>query len=98
MSIEGLTITRHEEGNTGEYHAHIKGTKAIGRLTWVLKDGARVAEHTLVPREIGGRGVAANLVDALVADAREHGFKIVPQCSYVEKKFDQNPTWSDLRG
>ena len=97
MSIEGLTITRHEKSESGEYHAHIEGTKAIGRLTWVLKDGARVAEHTLVPREIGGRGVASNLVDALVADAHEQGFKIVPQCSYVAKKFDQNPAWSDLR-
>lgn len=101
MSIEGLTITKHENGSSGEYHAHIEGTDAIGRLTWVERktDGetVRVAEHTLVPREIGGRGVAANLVDALIADARENGFKIVPQCSYVEKKFDQNPAWNDLR-
>ena len=101
MSIEGLTITRHEkdgaQGKVGEYHAHIEGTKAIGRLTWAERDGARVAEHTLVPREIGGRGVAAHLVDALVDDAREQGFKIVPKCSYVEKKFDENPSWSDLR-
>ena len=96
-TIEGLTITRHGGGAEGEYHAHIEGTKAIGKLTWVERDGARVAEHTLVPREIGGRGVAAHLVDALVEDAREHGFKIVPQCSYVEKKFDQNPSWADLR-
>ncbi len=59
--------------------------------------GVRVATHTIVPREIGGQGVAARLVDALVADAKEHGFKIVPQCSYVEKKFDENPDWSDVR-
>lgn len=96
-TIEGLTITRHNNGEEGEYHAHLEGTKAIGRLTWVLSDGARVAEHTLVPREIGGRGVAAHLVDALVADAREQGFKIVPQCSYVAKKFEQNPQWNDLK-
>ncbi|MXO91297.1 N-acetyltransferase [Altererythrobacter aquaemixtae] len=99
--MEGLTITRHEEQSKGEYHAHIEGTKAIGRLTWVEREIAgevvRVAEHTLVPRAIGGRGVAANLVDELVKDARENGFKIVPQCSYVEKKFDQNPAWSDVR-
>jgi len=104
-AIDGLTITRHEtnpesddeKGKKGEYRAHIEGVSAIGRLTWVERNGARVAEHTLVPREIGGRGVAANLVDALVADARQHGFKIVPQCSYVAKKFDQNQQWADLR-
>lgn len=97
MAINGVSITRHGDETAGEYHAHIEGTEAIGRLTWVKRGNARVAEHTLVPREIGGRGVAAQLVDALVADAREHGFTIVPQCSYVEKKFDQNPDWAGLR-
>lgn len=101
MTIEGLTITRHDHGDEGEYRANIEGTDAIGRLTWVKRvvNGhvARVAEHTLVPREIGGRGVAARLVDTLVADARELGFKIVPQCSYVERKFKQNPEWNDLK-
>ena len=98
-AIEGLTITHEEsaDGQSGEYHAHIAGSDAIGRLTWVLRDGARVAEHTIVPRAHSGRGVAANLLDALVADAREQGFRIVPECSYVAKKFDQNPTWADLR-
>jgi len=96
-TLEGLTITRHDQGEKGEYHAHLEGSDAIGRLTWIKRGGARVAEHTLVPREIGGRGVAARLVDALVTDAREQGFKIVPQCSYVEKKFDRNPQWVDLR-
>ena len=97
MTLEGLTITGHEIGDSGEYHAHIEGTDAKGRLTWVLRDGARVAEHTLVPKEIGGRGVAGHLVEALVSDAREKGFRIVPQCSYVAKKFEQNPAWNDLR-
>ena len=98
-AIKGLTISRKdaEDGQSGEYQAHILGSDAIGRLTWVLRDGARVAEHTIVPRAHSGRGVAANLVDALIADAHEQGFRIVPQCSYVAKKFEQNPTWADLR-
>ncbi len=92
-----VTITRHDNGNSGEYHAHVEDSSHIGRLTWVLRDGARVAEHTLVPDAIGGRGVAGELVKAIVADARDHGFTIVPACSYVAHKFDVNPDWSDLR-
>lgn len=98
---ESYEITRHPDNggdsNSGEYHAHVEGSDAIGKLTWVKRGIARVAEHTIVPEEIGGRGVAAQLVDALVADARKEGFKIVPKCSYVEAKFDENPAWSDLR-
>ncbi len=92
-----VTITRHEETKSGEYHAHVEGSDHIGRLTWVERDGVRVAEHTLVPPAIGGRGVAAVLVDALIEDAREQGFKVDPVCSYVAAKFDKNPEWSELR-
>lgn len=95
--MEGVTITRHESGTAGEYHAHVDGSDHIGRLTWTLRGDARVADHTLVPPEIGGNGVAAELVKALVADAREQHFKIVPQCSYVEVAFRRHPEWADLR-
>ena len=90
-------ITRHGGGEAGEYHAHVPDHEAIGRLTWVKRGDARVAEHTLVPDAIGGRGVAGALVDALVQDAREQKFKVAPQCSYVAAKFDEHPEWSDLR-
>lgn len=92
-----VTITRHEEGKAGEYRAHVEGSDHIGRLTWIERGGARVAEHTLVPPAIGGRGIAAQLVEALVADAREQGFKVRPVCSYVVKKFNEHPEWADLR-
>ena len=92
-----VTITRHGDARSGEYHAHIDGSDHIGRLTWVERGGARVADHTLVPPPIGGRGVAMRLVEALVADARAQGFKIVPLCSYVDAAFRRHPEWADLR-
>jgi predicted GNAT family acetyltransferase len=96
--MDDISVTRHEHGSSGEYHAAVAGSSAIGRLTWTERDGIRAAEHTLVPPEIGGRGVAAKLVEALVADARQHGFKIDPQCSYVAAAFARHPEWADLRG
>ncbi|MCA1660841.1 MAG: N-acetyltransferase [Novosphingobium sp.] len=100
--MEGTVITRHDQGARGEYHAAVPGSEAIGRLTYQRRRSADggdvlVADHTLVPPEIGGRGVAARLVEALVADAREEGNRIVPQCSYVEAMFRRHPQWADLR-
>lgn len=92
-----VTISRHGSESAGEYHAHLPGETAIGRLTWVTRGGARVVEHTLVPRAIGGRGVAGKLVEALIADAREQGFKVVPACSYVAAAFERHPDWAALR-
>lgn len=95
--MNSVSITRHGHAKAGEYHAHVEGSDHIGRLTWVERNGVRVAEHTIVPPAIGGRGVAAQLVDAMVSDAREQGFKIKPVCSYVVAKFNEHPEWGDIR-
>lgn len=94
--MSDLEITRHDEETRGEYRAHPAETDHVGRLTYQKRGQTLVADHTLVPPEIGGRGIAARLVDALVADARAEGWKIVPQCSYVEAAFRRHPEWADL--
>lgn len=92
-----VTITRHGDEAAGEYRAHVAGSSAVGRLTWKRRGAVRIADHTTVPPAIGGRGVAARLVEALVADARAQGFRIDPECSYVEAAFRRHPEWADLR-
>ncbi|ABD27701.1 conserved hypothetical protein [Novosphingobium aromaticivorans DSM 12444] len=92
-----ITITHLDQGARGEYHARVEGSEAIGRLTYQRQGDTVIADHTLVPTEIGGRGVAARLVDALIADARKFGFRIVPQCSYIDAAFRRHPEWADLR-
>jgi hypothetical protein len=92
-----VTISRRDDGGKGAYYAHVAGSHDVGRLTWVERNGARVAEHTIVPPAIGGRGVARRLVEALVDDARAQGFKVVPECSYVVKAFAEHPEWADVK-
>ena len=92
-----IVITRHDEGTHGEYRAAVPGSDAIGRLTYQRRGKTLVADHTLVPPEIGGKGVAARLVEALIADARAAGDTIEPQCSYVEAAFRRHPEWAELR-
>jgi predicted GNAT family acetyltransferase len=94
-----VTITHEDRGDGGRYLAEVAGSEHSGHLDWVARgEGVRVATHTLVPPPIGGRGVAAKLVEAMVADAREQGFRIVPACSYVEAMFRRNKDWAELRG
>ncbi len=95
--MEGLKITRQGSEAAGEYRAQVEGSDKIGRLTWVQHGNVRAAEHTLVPPELGGRGIAGKLVDALIADARAQGFKVKPVCSYVAKAFEKHPEWADLK-
>jgi len=94
-----VTITHHVQGQGGVYTAEIEGESEEGYLEWQPADeeGVRVARTTVVPRPIGGRGIAAKLTERMVEDARREGFRIRPDCSYVAKKFDEHPDWSDLR-
>jgi predicted GNAT family acetyltransferase len=93
-----ITITHAGNDSQGEYTAHIAGIDETGELSWRAQGaGVRVATHTGVPPSMQGRGIAAKLVDALIADAREQGFKIVPACSYVASQFKRHPEWTDLR-
>lgn len=94
--MEGLSITRHESGASGEYQARVPGSDLVSRLTYVDHGGQRRAEHTLVPPELGGRGIAARLVERLVEDARADGVRIAPLCSYVAAAFRRHPEWADV--
>ena len=81
----------------GQFIATLPGESAVGRLTYLMHGTVLIADHTLVPAAIGGRGVAARLVEALIAHARAKGLTINPQCSYVAAAFQRHPEWADLR-
>jgi len=91
-----MTITHHPTPRGGEFVATVPGEAATGRLTYSARGSVMVADHTLVPAAIGGRGVAGRLVEALIAHARAQGLKIAPQCSYVAAAFKRHPEWADL--
>lgn len=93
-----VTITHEDRGDSGRYVAAVGRSGHSGHLDWVARGGdVRVATHTLVPPPIDGRGVAAELVRAMVADARHQGFRIEPRCSYVEAMFRRHKEWAERR-
>ncbi|WP_347302408.1 GNAT family N-acetyltransferase [Croceibacterium sp. TMG7-5b_MA50] len=94
MAIE---ITHTDETTHGAYRAEVPGAARPAELTWRARGTTRIADHTFVPAEARGGGIAMQLVEALVADAKEQGFTIEPACSYVEAAFRRHPEWSDLR-
>lgn len=60
-------------------------------------DGDRIIfEHTYVPNEVRGKGIASNLVRAALEEARQRRWSIVPRCSYVAAFIKRNPQFADL--
>ena len=68
-----------------------------GVAEYQLEDGVMRATHTLVDPALRGRGIAAALVDALLAHARAQGYKVEPICSFVRGHMERHPETRSLR-
>lgn len=76
-----MTITIEHDPQRGRFHTTVQGHLCV--CDYRLRDGVMVFTHTEVAPELEGRGIAAQLVEAALAHAQEHGLKVRPLCSYV---------------
>ena len=92
-----IIITKEDSARHGRYVARIDGIDAEGEITFTHRGpGIISADHTGVPEAMNGKGVAKALLDYLLNDARENGFKIIPICPYVRGQYEKHPEWADL--
>ena len=78
-------LTQAADRLTQEHEARLL---SLAPLIARLEGDARDAEHTIVPPELRGQGIAGRLVDALVRDARREGFKIIAEGVVVLRDID----------
>lgn len=92
-----IAITVEDDGRHGRYVGTVAAIAAEGELTFTHRGPNLIsADHTGVPDALRGTGMAAALVDFLIADARERGFKIIPLCPYVRARYEKHPDWQDV--
>ena len=54
-------------------------------------------DHTFVPREHRGGGIASQLTVRALDYARERGYRVVPGCPFVAAYIERHPEYGDLR-
>lgn len=97
MKANDIEITRTDSPHDGRYEAVTHTGRIIGELTYERKpDDTIVAKHTEVDPSERGKGIARQLVERLVADARAEDARILPRCAYVRSRFESHPEWSDV--
>lgn len=84
----------HHDPDARRFHTRVDGHEA--ELLYSLRDGRMVINHTGVPNQIGGRGVAAGLVKAALDHARSKGWRVVPACSYSAAYIERHPEYAEL--
>ena len=91
-SIDGTIL--HDPAQ-GRFSATADGH--TGYVEYVVRDGVMDIRHTIVPKEIGGRGIAGKLVEAALGYARASGLKVRPTCEYAASWMTRHPEYAGLR-
>lgn len=67
------------------------------RIEYILtRNGTIYLNHTEVPPELEGQGIASDLVLAALRDIERRGLKMVPMCPYVASYIRRHPEWRRL--
>lgn len=84
---------RHDQAQR-RFVTQVDGHEAV--VEYTREGDALVITHTRVPPQIGGRGIAGQLVEAALQHARSEGLQVVPRCAYAEHYLQQHPEYADL--
>ncbi|EHJ55602.1 hypothetical protein HMPREF9318_00957 [Streptococcus urinalis FB127-CNA-2] len=70
--------------------------KEIGECTFIANNGIWTINHTIVDSNYQGQGIARRLVDQVVSQARLNQIKVSATCSYAQKLFEKDETYTDI--
>lgn len=88
-----LTIRRNDEAS--RYEA-IVGTDVAGYAEFRLRPPSRIVfTHTVTEPAYLGRGIATQLVEWALTDARDRGETIVPRCPFVVSYLETHHQFDD---
>ena len=70
-----------------KYEIHTEGHLAY--IQYEITGNEIALTHTIVPKELGGRGLATQMLKLVLADIEKLGLKVVPVCSFVVKYLEK---------
>ncbi|MDO5535348.1 MAG: GNAT family N-acetyltransferase [Propionibacteriaceae bacterium] len=87
-------VTKNTDKN--RYEISVDGELA-GYADYVVGEhGVIVLPHTKVEERFSGQGLAGELVRYALDDIRSEGYRVDPQCTYVQGWIGKNPEYADL--
>lgn len=91
-----LPVAMETEGPKGRYFIEAPGGITAEMTFSRASETLIIIDHTEVPDIFRGTGTGVRLVEALIADAREAGTKIIPLCPFAAAQFKRHPEWGDV--
>lgn len=69
----------------------MEGEERLGEMEIAITENTLTVFHTEVQPKAEGKGLAKQLLSAMVSYAREKGLQVVPLCPYVHAQFRRHP-------
>ena len=69
----------------------LDGLEQVGEMVTGLSGNNLTVYHTEVSPQATGKGLARKLLAAMVAYARDNGYKVIPICPFVHAQFKRHP-------
>ena len=90
-----MTVAVTHNASRQRFEATVDGQLCVA--DYHLRGNVMWMTHTGVPPEVGGRGIAAELVRVALEWARAQGHVVEPSCSYVDIYMRRHPETQALR-
>jgi uncharacterized protein len=89
-------MTKHFRDNesANRFELDIDGTIAF--VTYRKSSGAITLEHTVVPPELGGKGIGSKIARATLDAVRTQGLTV--ECEFIQGFMKKHPGDNDLLG
>ena len=92
MTTEDLAVTHNEAARRFEV---ILGD-AVAFLRYGRDGSHMTMQHTEVPKEFEGKGIASRIAQTAMDFARDNGLKVIPHCPYVAGWITRHPEYESI--
>jgi hypothetical protein len=90
------TVEHEEASAKGAFFMQAQGQR-VAEMTYSRTNPTLVIiDHTDVDESLRGQGAGRQLLDALVAWARQTGTQVLPLCPYAKAQFGKDATLRDV--
>jgi uncharacterized protein len=88
-----MSLEVHNDEAAGKFYVTVDGHEAV--IEYAKTGDVYNLQHTFVPEELRGHGVADQLVQGALEEIRRQGARFMPTCPYIQSFLKRHPQYRE---
>jgi predicted GNAT family acetyltransferase len=88
-----MSIEVHDDEAAKQFYTTVDGHQAV--IRYAKTGDVYNLEHTFVPEELRGQGLAEQLVLGTLSEIRRQGARFIPTCPFIQTFLKRHPEQRD---